>query len=98
MMWHLAVLDIGVSKKNTASILRVGKMVSLSYSTTVSSNLKADSHGPIIRRNLHNIHALIHGVSSYHSADNRSTDLFVYTIGINGYYEMTVSLNIYAIN
>lgn len=98
MMWHLAVLDIGVSKKNIASILRVRNMVSLSNSTTVRLNLNADSHGPIIRRNLHNIHALIHGVSSYHSADNRSTDLFVYTISINGYQEMIISLNTYAIN
>ena len=56
------------------------------------------SHGPIIRRDLHNIRALNHGISSYHSTDNCSTGPFVHAIGLNGYNEMIIQLNIYAIN
>jgi hypothetical protein len=98
--WHLAVLKMGisVSKKNTASIFRVGKPVELPSSTTVRWNLKVDSHDPSIRRGLHNIRAFIHGVSGYHSTDNHSNDPFIYSIGLNGYNEMIISLNIYAIN
>jgi hypothetical protein len=57
-----------------------------------------NSHCPIIRRGLHNILALNHGVSSYHSTDNRSTGSFVHAIGLDGYNEMIIPLNIYVIN